>query len=116
MARDRAVTLIDLTIAGFKLQSRAAHEKYETQFRIVDSTLKTLGINLNRLEGERLLVKYRGRTMLCCLYYDKSLNVRYAAIATFSPGALSKVKKKLESVGWRKRIVLELKSKKLART
>lgn len=116
VGRDKAVVLVDLTIAGFKIfSSQKIYGRYEKEFDVINNTLEVLGLNLNKFDVERLLLKERGRTLLCCLYRDNSPIVRYVAIATFSPGALLKAVKRLENAGWKKKVLIELKSKRPAR-
>lgn len=118
VGKDRAVTMIDLFIAGIKVIDQAkAYKKYERQFQVISNTLKMLGFNPEKFYEERLLLKFKGRTILCSLYSSGSPQiVKYAALATFSPGALSRVVRRIESCGWKRKVMLELKSRKTART
>ncbi len=116
VGRDRTVAMIDLMVSGLKAVARSwGVERYSKQFEVIDSTIEALGVNLSRMRAERLLLKHKGRTVLCCLYWDGATPmVRYAAIATFSPGTLIKVVRRLESSGWKRRILIELKSRRVA--
>ncbi|MEM4688391.1 MAG: hypothetical protein QXH65_04595, partial [Thermofilaceae archaeon] len=68
VGKDRAVTMIDLFIAGIKVIDHAkAYKKYERQFQVISNTLKMLGFNPEKFYEERLLLKFKGRTILCSL-------------------------------------------------
>jgi len=115
VGRDRKVVLVDLAIAGVKVARRPACERYEKQYDIVRRTLETLGLNMDIFSSEKVLLRYRGRTLLACFYHTSgSPIVKYVVISSLSPGILSKLSKKLESLGWRRRIFLELRSKRPA--
>jgi len=107
--KDRSVVLIDLQVLGVKSERRSGVRKYAKHFEIMSETLKSLGFHLPR-RSEELVLKFKGRLVLCKLYYDEDLGVvRYVALASFSPSILSRLARGLVESGWRRLLLLEFK-------
>ncbi len=109
--KDRSVVLVDLQVVGVKVLRRADPRRYLRQYEVALSTLKALGLQPPKPEGEeRLVLKYRGRLILATLIREGGGPlVRYVIFIAFSPGVLAKLARKLESNGWRRAAMLELK-------
>ena len=114
--KDRSVLLVDLQIIGVKVLKRADPEKYSKQYEIMKSTLKALGLPSLGSAREELVLRFKGRIVLAMLVYssDNSI-VRTAAFAAFSPGVLTKLVRKLETNGWKKVAMLELRPARTTR-
>jgi len=108
--KDRSVALVDLQVVGVKTLKHADPRRYLKQYEVAYSTLKALGLQPLKVEEEKLVLRYRGRLILAALMHDRrEVLVRYAIFVAFSPGVLAKLVRKLESNGWKKAVMLELK-------
>ncbi|RLF06456.1 MAG: hypothetical protein DRK00_01525 [Thermoprotei archaeon] len=109
VGKDRAVVSIDLLVSGARMEARVSARKYSRHHRIVDATLKSLGLELKGMPSEEVMLKYKKRLILCTLYYGDDGRVEYAVMASFSPGTLSRLTKRLEEAGWKRLLLLEFK-------
>ncbi len=108
--KDCSVALVDLQVVGVKILKYADSRKYLKQYEVAYSTLKALGLQLPKAEEKRFALKYKGRLILAALIHERDeILARYATFIAFSPGVLAKLTKKLESNGWRRAVMLELK-------